>query len=259
MLLTGYVAISHIFENQTVINMVIASLSGFCAAVDVWLIICYIRLFVSRIPLLQNIKLKTTLSLGIGGVYNTFYVFLSLMTGFLVKSSWYLVYALYHLVFAIAKLFMGSMIHSQEEKNWSHYRLVAYFLLASALVFHVLVIYVSSQADNLAPKYPMFIYIIALSTMVNAISSFYNLFKYRKEKNPHYRATKNISFASSLFSLFFLQTMMMKQFGQNDGPAYFRLMTIILGTIVFLLLFGLSCYMIWNSYHHTRKNQSSQN
>lgn len=114
--------------------------------------------------------------------------------------------------------------------------------MIAAFIFHIMIIFVSQHDDNIGVAYPFLVYLIALATFINFISSMIQLFRLRRSSSAYLKASKNISFASSLFSLFFLQTMMLRQFS-GPADAYFSwLITIILGTCVFssLLILGIT-------------------
>ena len=91
------------------------------------------------------------------------------------------------------------------------------------------------------------LYIIALATFINIITAISNIIRIRKFHSPELKSSKNISFASSLFSIFFLQTMMMKEYGSADIPQKIAFMNITLGSVVFCVLVIIVAYMIVKS------------
>lgn len=119
---------------------------------------------------------------------------------------------------------------AQQGDSWKFYQYVGYFLIIAAFIFHIMVVFVSQHDDNIGVAYPFLVYLIALATFINFISSMIQLFRLRRSSSAYLKASKNISFASSFF---FLQTMMLRQFS-GPADAYFSwLITIILGTCVF--------------------------
>ena len=174
-----------------------------------------------------------------GAIYNAFYVIMSLVSCFALQSVWYLIYAAYHLLFAIAKFYTGQSMQRNKRDSWKFYQYVGYFLIIAAFIFHIMVIFVSQHDDNIGVAYPFLVYLIALATFINLVSSMIQLFRLRRSSSAYLKASKNISFASSLF---FLQTMTLRQFS-GPADAYFSwLITIILGTCVFssLLILGIT-------------------
>lgn len=246
MLLLGYGVVAGAFNQSLFMKYLASSLSGLLAAGDVLLLSCLIRKFSSQISFFKNKRLTTTLSISIGAFYNTGYVIFALVSAYFLKSTWYLVFAFYHLTFAIAKHYLGHHLRSDktEHSSWNTYRLVGIFILFAAFIFHIMVIYVSHHDDQIHARYPFLLYIIALATFINIITSVSNLIRIRKFHSPQLKASKNISFASSLFSIFFLQIMMMKEYGAADSPQKIAFMNITLGSIVFGTLVILGTYMI---------------
>lgn len=241
MIIAGALVISHHLSNVILVDF-LSVFSGIIAALDTWLIICLIRLFLNHFALLKNNWLKARISMTTGVIYNAFYVIMSLVSCFALQSVWYLIYAAYHLLFAIAKFYTGQSMQRNKGDSWKFYQYVGYFLMIAAFIFHIMVIFISQHDDNIGVAYPFLVYLIALATFINFISSMIQLFHLRRSSSAYLKASKNISFASSLFSLFFLQTMMLRQFS-SPADAYFSwLITIILGTCVFssLLILGIT-------------------
>lgn len=241
MIIAGALVISHRISNVILVDF-LSVFSGIIAALDTWLIICLVRLFLNHFALLKNNWLKARISMTTGAIYNAFYVIMSLVSCFALQSVWYLIYAAYHLLFAIAKFYTGQSMLRNKGDSWKFYQYVGYFLMIAAFIFHIMIIFVSQHDDNIGVAYPFLVYLIALATFINFISSMIQLFRLRRSSSAYLKASKNISFASSLFSLFFLQTMMLRQFS-GPSDAYFSwLITIILGTCVFssLLILGIT-------------------
>lgn len=176
-----------------------------------------------------------------GAIYNAFYVIMLLVSCFALQSVWYLIYAAYHLLFAIAKFYTGQSMQRNKGDSWKFYQYVGYFLIIAAFIFHIMVVFVSQHDDNIGVAYPFLVYLIALATFINFISSMIQLFRLHRSSSAYLKASKNISFASSFF---FLQTMMLRQFS-GPADAYFSwLITTILGTCVFSTLLILGITMI---------------
>lgn len=246
MLLLGYGVVAGAFNQSLFMKYLASGLSGLLAASDVLLLSCLVRKLVSQISFFKNKRLTTTLSMSIGAFYNTGYVIFSLVSAYFLKSTWYLVFASYHLTFAVAKHYLGNHLRSEkaERDSWNTYHLVGIFILFSAFIFHIMVIYVSHHDDQIHARYPFLLYIIALATFINIITAISNIIRIRKFQSPELKASKNISFASSLFSIFFLQIMMMKEYGTADSPQKISFMNITLGSVVFGILVILGVYMI---------------
>ena len=201
MIIAGALVISHRLSNDVILVAFLSVFSGIVAALDTWLIICLVRLFLNHFTLLNN-WLKAIISMTTGAIYNAFYVSMSLVSCFALQSVWYLIYAAYHLLFAIAKFYTGQSMQRNKGDSWKFYQYVGYFLIIAAFIFHIMVIFVSQHDDNIGVAYPFLVYLIALATFINFISSMIQLFRLRRSSSAYLKANKNISFASSLFHSF---------------------------------------------------------
>ncbi|MFI3127499.1 beta-carotene 15,15'-monooxygenase [Streptococcus suis] len=223
-----------------------ALLSGLFFFCDLWLLYCLIHRLFKGIALLQNKWLTTTIGMTLGAFYNTIYVLIALVSSFLLHSPWYLVYAFYHLVFAGAKHYISHDYRTNPEdpSSWRLLKRTAYFIILSALIFHIIVIFVANHDDLLQSSYTYLVYVTALATFINAGLAVSNILKLRQDNSPRQIATKSINLSSTLFSIFFLQTMMLKEFSDDPLSPNNQLMTILLGSVVFFLLAGLGIFLL---------------
>lgn len=171
MLISGALVITKILPDRSLFNILASVLSGIVAVIDVLLLVQVVRRLVNSVSLIQNTYLTSRVSLLIGTFYNAVYVLLSLISGYLHHSVWYLIFAFYHLTFACVKFLIGKRFRKEvEEEDWNNY--------------------------------------------------------------------------NSLFALFFLQTMMLKQFGQADSHESKLFLTYALGLSVLTILIEQGVFMI---------------
>ncbi|MGM9885013.1 beta-carotene 15,15'-monooxygenase [Streptococcus hyointestinalis] len=259
MLFLGLAVIVHAFNGNLALKVIASWLSAFLAFGDVMLLLSLWQNMKQRSRLLQNTYLKLLISTHIGLVYNICYLVFAISLGFLAKSSWYFIYALYHLVFAVSKSAIARTLQNDNRPIlfWQMYRRLGYCLILSAVIFHLLVIFVTSGRDNLHTQHPFMVYLMALMTFINLISSSVTLFSKKGRQVLQLRAGRPIHFAASLFSLFFLQTMLLRLYGKDELD-FQRLMTIILGTSIFLILMILGIAMISIAYQQTKSMQKTE-
>lgn len=259
MLFLGLAVIVHAFNGNLALKVIASWLSAFLAFGDVMLLLSLWQNMKQRSRLLQNTYLKLLISTHIGLVYNVCYLVFAISLGFLAKSSWYFIYALYHLVFAVSKSAIARTLQNDNRPIlfWQMYRRLGYCLILSAVIFHLLVIFVTSGRDNLHTQHPFMVYLMALMTFINLISSSVTLFSKKGRQVLQLRAGRPIHFAASLFSLFFLQTMLLRLYGKDELD-FQRLMTIILGTSIFLILMILGIAMISIAYQQTKSMQKTE-
>ncbi|MCS4488741.1 beta-carotene 15,15'-monooxygenase [Streptococcus sciuri] len=251
MLVLGISVIENVFDDMPFLKYIASYLSAFFAFGDILILIALCQSVRQHSRFLQNTYLKLLISTHISLIYNICYVFFAISVGFFTKSSWYFIYALYHFIFALSKSSIVRFLHKENSPIffWQLYRRLGYFLILSAIIFHLVVIFVSSGRDNVHIQYPFMVYFIALMTFINLISSLVHLLSSKSNRSPQLRSVRPINFATSLFSLFFLQTMLLRLYGKGE-PNFQRLMTILLGTSIFFILIILGISMIVIAHHN---------
>ena len=91
------------------------------------------------------------------------------------------------------------------------------------------------------------IYVIALYTFYITINAIINMVKYRKYKSPIMSIEKIIEMTSSLFSMLFLETAMLSQFGGDMAINSKRIMIMATGAGLSVLVVTMAVYMIIQS------------
>ncbi|MGV3126941.1 beta-carotene 15,15'-monooxygenase [Streptococcus orisratti] len=256
MFVLGSFIICKIIPDGTILSYISSVISGLIAMFDVTLLVQIVREFINNFQFLQKTYITSRASLLLGALYNAIYLVLSLVSGYLHQSVWYLFYAFYHFLFAIVKFLIGQRFRDKVEKeDWRNYGRVGFFILCSSIILLAFLYFVSKGIDQIAVNYPLLVYLIALTTFINIITSLYNLFRFRKDNSPRVKSSRQISFSNSLFAMFFLQTMMLKQFGQNDSHESKLFLTYSLGLTIFIILIGQSIYMIRKSNKELSNSQ----
>lgn len=245
MLIFGALVITKILPDRSLFNILASVLSGIVAVIDVLLLVKVVRRLVNSVSLIQNTYLTSRVSLLVGTFYNAVYVLLSLISGYLHQSVWYLIFAFYHLTFACVKFLIGKRFRKEvKEEDWNNYGRVGVFIIFSSGVFLSIFYFVTKGMDKVNSAFPLLVYLTALITFINFINSFSSLFRYRKNPSPREKSSKQISFTNSFFALFFLQTMMLKQFGEADSHESKLFLTYALGLSVLTILIGQGVFMI---------------
>src|SRR5699024_10876231 len=113
------------------------------------------------------------------------------------------------------------------------YCLCGYLLLILTIAIIGMSIYMIH--DGKVSTYPgHIIYAAAGYTFYSFISAVINSFKFRKSLNPLYHASKMITLATALVSVFSLQTVMFAAFGTDISQQ--RFMNITTGFVIFLIV-----------------------
>lgn len=93
-------------------------------------------------------------------------------------------------------------------------------------------------------------------TFYTFITAILNIVKYRKLKNPIYSASKMITLATALISVFSLQTAMFEAFGKDVMQQ--RQMNILTGFCVFVMIIAMAIFMIIYGRHSIKVIQQKQ-
>ena len=77
---------------------------------------------------------------------------------------------------------------------------------------------------------------VAMYAFYIVITAVRDLVKYRRYKSPVMSASKAIKLAAALVSMLSLETAMLAQFGEESGPQFRQLMTVLTGGGVCLIV-----------------------
>lgn len=208
----------------------------------------YIRLYLS------DPHLRVKLSLYGSVTMNTLYGLMQLLSGFYFRSIWFYALAGYYALLAVMRYSL--LKETRREKpgedrrtEWQRYRFCGILLSVMNLILAVIVAYIVWQ--NRGFEYHS-IHTIAMAayTFTSMTVAIINVVRYRRYESPVMSAAKVISLASALVSMLSLETAMLTAFGQQNDPAFRRIMTASTGAAVCLLVLAIAVYMI---LHATRQ------
>ena len=91
------------------------------------------------------------------------------------------------------------------------------------------------------------IYVMAMYTFYTTVTAIIEMVKYRKYNSPVMSISKIIKFASALFSMLFLETAMLSQFGGDTAPETKRILIMATGAGISVIVVVMSIYMIVRS------------
>lgn len=172
------------------------------------------------------------------------------MTSILYGSVWLGAIAVYYVMLCVLRFHLilnsrkAAKLNNRKVKlihEFRSYRKTGFlmFLLNGAMSGMV----IQMIWKNEGYEYPGYvIYISAMYTFCSFISAIMNLVKFRKAGSPILSASKAISFAGALMSVFALQTAMISRFGGGDEQ--FRMeMNIITGAFVLGITLFVAVYL----------------
>ena len=203
----------------------------------------YAHPLVNRYRTDLDFRAEVSLKLSFG--VNIAYVLYKAAAGIWLRSAWFGAMAFYYLILSTQRFFLLHNLKSGKEPDAHRVRRIYRFcgFLLLILTTAVLAMGLHVVFGGQAVTYPGYvIYAAAGYTFYSGILAAVNLVRYRRHGNLLHTAGKNIALASALVSVFFLQTAMLASFGGD--PAWRTQMNLGTGAAVFLLVTGMSCFMI---------------
>lgn len=192
-----------------------------------------------------NVGLFT--SLGI----NLLYVFTNAVSAVWYHTSWFAIFAVYYGIMAVMRFLLVRYVRkhelgSRKFDELKRARACAYILMLVNLILSGVVLMMVYH--NRGFHYQgVLIYVMAMYTFYVTISALTALIKYRKYNSPVMSVSKMIKFAASLFSMLFLETAMLSQFGTDTPQQTKRIMIMATGAGISVIVVGMSVYMIIRS------------
>lgn len=181
-----------------------------------------------------------------GIVTNFLYAGFRIALGILYTSVWFISVAVYYSALGVLRL---SLFRSYRRRGKGGevrcYRRTAWLLFLlnvpmGGMIFLMVV-------KNSAFSYPGYvIYVSALYTFYTAITSVFNLVRYRRLGSPILSAAKAVNFIAALMSVLCLQTAMIAQFSP-DRVDFRRGMNALTGAMVWCAVIGIAFYMLIRS------------
>lgn len=225
------------------------ALTVVCAAVAVR-IKSFLKTNKYTAPFMNDMELRGRVSLYSGGIINFAYAIMKLASGTIYGSDWSVTLGFYYLILCVIRFVLSKDTIKRPLKSDAEKRLIhaykSYCFCGGAMLLlniavtsmAVLMIYRDRSYD-----YPGFlIYANAAFAFYCVITSSVNLVKFRKVNDPILSASKAVSFAGALMSIFALQTAMLVRFGGDHE--YRRLMNSLTGGAVCFIIFVMAVYML---------------
>lgn len=201
---------------------------------------------------------KTHVSLYVSLTINLLYVVMNLVSGYLYRSAWFIILAVYYSILAIMRFLLlryvnHNAIGQKLVAELRRSRLCAIILMTVNIVLSGAVLMIIYQ--NRGYEYQGFlIYVVAMYTFYATMRAVINIVKYRKYNSPVMSTAKVISLTAALVTMLNLETAMLSQFGTESTSPYFeRIMISATGGGVAVIVVGLSIYMIVRATKEIRR------
>ncbi len=208
----------------------------------------WLHRYLTDAPFRMHVSLY--LSLGI----NMLYAVMKLIMGAYYRSVWFGTLGVYYaLLTALRFMLLGHVRRrapgSELISELKRFRLCGAVLIPMTIALTGVVILVIDRNEGFVYA-GYLIYVAAMYAFYKVISAVVNLVKYRRYHSPVMSATKAVSLAAALVSVFALETAMLSQFGQERDPLFRRMMTSATGAAICAFILGMATVMI---VHATRR------
>lgn len=201
-------------------------------------------------------KLHVGLDLSLG--INLLYVGVNAVSAVWYHTAWFAIFAVYYGILAVMRFLLVQYVgKGQLGENavgeWKRARSCACILLTVNLTLSGVVLMMVYFHRGFSYK-GVLIYAMAFYTFYVTITAIVNVVKYRKYHSPVMSMSKVIQLAASLFSMLFLETAMLAQFGQEMEEKSRQIMIMATGGGICVLVVGMSVSMIVRATKEIQKN-----
>lgn len=198
-----------------------------------------------------DVVFKTRIGLHRSLSINMIYVIVNALSAYIYQTNWFGIFAIYYGIIAMMRFLLVCYTkkHTIGENHLAELkraRTCAYILLTLNLALSAAVMMMIFFDKGFEYK-GVLIYVIALYTFYITINAIINMVKYRKYKSPIMSIEKIIEMTSSLFSMLFLETAMLSQFGGDMPINSKRIMIMATGAGISILVVTMAVYMIIQS------------
>ena len=178
----------------------------------------YIDRYMTDAVFKSNVGLYRSLAI------NLIYIVVNAVSGYIYQTYWFVIFAVYYTIVAMMRFLLVRYV-------------IKNLTLSGAVLMMVFF-------DRGFQYHGFLIYVIALYTFYITVTAVIDMVKYRKYKSPILSITKVVKMASALFSMLFLETAMLAQFGADTSPEVKRLMIMLTGAGISTVVVSMAIYMI---------------
>lgn len=208
---------------------------------DLWIVFCFITNGIIDELNLSYKKLIGDLFLIVVIFYNFIHVGLSVFFSIKFNISWYFFYGIYHLVLALALLFIYNNYKNKETKNSTiPLKQTSNFILVGALIFAIIMHFVLRDAEEIHISNRILIISFTVLTLSNLFLSSIFVIKLKNNTLPTFVAHKYMNLAAAIFSIFFAQTIYLNEFCESLPLDKMQQLTLFVGIPCFIALVGLA-------------------
>lgn len=197
---------------------------------------------------LTDVSYKTHVGLYISLGINLLYILTNAVSAYIYQTYWFAIFAIYYGIMALMRFLLvryvgKNSIGESRMGELKRSRTCASILLTVNITLSGVVLMMVYYGRGFQYQ-GVLIYVIALYTFYTITIAIKDMIKYRKYQSPVMSVSKIIKFASSLFSMLFLETAMFAQFGGDTSESVKRIMIMATGAGISVIVAGMSVYVI---------------
>lgn len=193
---------------------------------------------------MTDVEFKVRISLYISLVINLGYAVFKLISGVYYSSFWIGAVAVYYVLLSIARFLLLRYMKTGKQDmitKYRRYRLTAMLMLFINLTLSVIVLNMIFRNES-ASYSDIYVITTAAYAFYMLITSFFDLIRHRKRRDPILSAAKTIRFTAALVSLLSLEASMLIQFGNDE--LFRKWMLSLTGIGVCVIIVSMSIYMM---------------
>jgi len=216
----------------------------------------YIDRYLTDVVFRSNVGLYCSLAI------NLIYVVVNAVSGYIYQTYWFVIFAVYYAIIAMMRFLLVRYVIKNPIGNnhlgeLKRARLCAYILMTVNLALSAAVL-MMVFVDRGFQYQGILIYVIAMYTFYITVTAAIDMIKYRKYKSPVLSITKVIKMASALFSMLFLETAMLAQFGTDTSSEEKKLMIMLTGAGISVAVVAMAIYMIVQTTGEIKKYKNNK-
>lgn len=197
---------------------------------------------------MTDVAFKTHIGLYSSLIINLIYVLVNAISGIIYDTYWFGIFAVYYGIIAVMRFLLVRYVNENPiGQNYlgelKRARLCAEILLTVNFALSAAVL-MMVYFDRGFRYQGFLIYVVELYTFYITTTAIIDMFKYRKYKSPVMSITKVIKMASALFSMLFLETAMLAQFGADTSQEKKRILIMATGAGISVAVVVMAIYMI---------------
>lgn len=197
---------------------------------------------------LTDVSYKTHVGLYTSLGINLLYILTNAVSAYIYQTHWFAIFAIYYGIMALMRFLLvryvgKNSIGESRLGELKRSRTCASILLTVNITLSGVVLMMVYYGRGFQYQ-GVLIYVIALYTFYTTTIAIKDMIKYRKYQSPVLSVTKSIKFASSLFSMLFLETAMFAQFGGDTSETVKRIMIMATGAGISVIVVAMSAYVI---------------